>query len=383
MDGFNGMLHELRSCELTRMPKVTGTVLSAGASGKVYFDWITEFYGPIKRHIGLELYLPEPSDLPPGVEWVKSSVADMDGVDDADVDLIFSGQNFEHLFGDDAIGFLLECHRVTRVGGWLVIDSPQREITSALGWTQPEHTIEFTAAEATELVTLAGFDVVSVRGLWLCRDQRTGEMLPLWPEASPDEGRDDLAQAVARRVVLAQDDPANSFVWWLEAQRADREPDLDALRARHAEIFTVAWPERQQRLHNVVGVRREIDGRTAVSVDADTPGYVQFGPYMPLSSGSYRSVFRLRRRGSASSEVQVATLDVAFDEGAVLVERGVTAAELPAGEWREFELSFDVSELLWGGQFRVFATGAAALDVELAVKLVEQGTAVAPSGLRS
>jgi hypothetical protein len=379
MGGFNGILHELRSCELTRMPRVEGTVLSAGASGALYFDWITQCYGPIKRHIGLELYLPEPAELPPGVEWVKRSVADMDGIEDASVELVFSGQNFEHLFGDDAVGFLLECHRVTQVGGWLVIDSPQRSITSELGWTQPEHTIEFTAAEATELVTLAGFDVVSVRGVWLCRDQATGEMLPLWPEGDGDE----LAQAVARRAVLAQADPDNSFVWWLEARRSERAPQVDALRSRHAEIFTVAWPERQQRLHHAVGVRRQIEGRTVVSVERGTPGYPQYGPYMPLSPGSYRATFRVRRHGSATSDTHVATLDVAFGEGTVLAQQSLAGAELPDGQWRDIEVAFEVAELVWGGQFRVFATGATALDVDLSVRLSEHGTAVAPSALRA
>src|SRR5579871_1558444 len=41
----NVMLHQLRSAHLRRMPRVAGTLLSAGCAGLWYFDWIRECAG--------------------------------------------------------------------------------------------------------------------------------------------------------------------------------------------------------------------------------------------------------------------------------------------------------------------------------------------------
>src|SRR6185436_1007287 len=139
---------------------------------------------------------------PANVEWIASSVADMDTVAGGSVDLVFSGQNIEHLFGDGVPGFLLESARVLHPGGHLVIDSPHREIANLLVWSMNEHTIEFTPDEAAELVTLAGFDVTSLRGVWLCRDPDTGAPLPLDPYASGAS-----SDEILRRVQLAARHP--------------------------------------------------------------------------------------------------------------------------------------------------------------------------------
>jgi SAM-dependent methyltransferase len=375
--GIDAVLHTLRGVELSRMPQVEGTMLSAGCAGSLYFRWIESSYGPVKRHIGVEFYNPRPDDLPPGVEWVKSTVADMQGVEDSSVELVYSGQNFEHLFGDDAVGFLLESRRVLQPDGWLVIDSPNREITAALTWTMPEHTIEFTPSEAADLATLAGFDVTSIRGLWLCREPATGEVYPRWSE----DGSPLPAEEVARRAAMASFHPDDSFIWWLEARRADRKPDVAALRARHAEIFAQAWPERCNRLLSAVGERSREDGREIVSVPAGIPGCPLFGPYMPFSPGHYRATFTLRRRGKAASRGRLAVLDIADGQGNVLAQHPLRAGDLRQGEWTRASIECDVTELTWGGQFRVNCTGAAAIDVIVGVQVEETGTSVAPSAL--
>jgi SAM-dependent methyltransferase len=376
--GFDAMLHALRGIELSRMPRVDGAVLSAGCAGSLYFRWFERCYGPVARHVGVEFYTPEPDDLPDGVDWVKATVADMQGVADSSVELVFSGQNIEHLFGDDAVDFLLESRRVLRPGGWLVIDSPHREIAAALRWTMPEHTIEFTPAEAEELVTLAGFDVAGVRGVWLCREPATGDVQPLWSE----DGTPLPADEVARRAVLAGPRPDDSFVWWLEARRVDREPDVAALRARHAEVFSRAWPERQRRLSNAVGQRHHAQGRTVVSAPAGTSGYLIFGPYVPLSPGRYRLTFAVRRRGPVPADVDVAILDVADRVGTVLAERRIGRAELADRQWTDLAVDLNVADLTWGGQFRVYSTGAVALDAIADIRVDDGGAAVVPSMLR-
>jgi SAM-dependent methyltransferase len=374
---FRQLLHELRTIELGRMPPVTGTMLSAGCADAYYFDWLESSYQRVERHIGLELYQPRPEVLPDNVTWIENSVGRMTEVEDSSVALVFSGQNFEHLFGDDAPDFLLECHRVIQPDGWLVIDSPHREITAALGWSMPEHTIEFTPGEARELVELAGFDVRSLRGVWLCQDPKTGEQLPLWAEI----GQVPEPATVLRRAMLGSGDVERSFIWWLEAQRADREPDADRLRRRHAEIFAEAWPERQQRLQYDVGSEQADGEYTIIRVAAGVEGHAMFGPYAPLAPGTHAITFTLRRTGAGDPEREAALLEVTDLEGVPLTSRTVRVRELPPGVWTAFTLTVTPSDVVWGAQFRVFATGRTALDVRLAVDVAETGTRTAPSAL--
>jgi SAM-dependent methyltransferase len=373
---LHDFLHAQRSIELSRMPKPARVLLSAGCSGAWYFDWITRWYGAVERHVGIERFLRRPDGLPSNVEWIASSVAAMPEVADGSVDLVFSGQNIEHLFGDDVVGFLVECHRVLRAGGHLVIDSPHREIANLLTWSMNEHTIEYTPSEASELVTLAGFDVTSLRGLWLCRNPDTGAILPLDPFTTGASSDD-----IVLRLQLAARHPDDAFIWWLEARRTARTPAVDALRRRHAEIFRIAWPERSARFLSQVGERRNDDGRRIVTAPVGTTGYLLYGPYMPFAAGRYDVCFALRRNGAAfdSGEV-VAVIDAIADgeSDPCLARREIRAAELAPGRWTACKLVFEVPSLRWTGQLRVFSPGRDALAVDTAVAIDDRDTAVWP-----
>jgi SAM-dependent methyltransferase len=373
---FHDFLHAQRSIELSRMPRPANVLLSAGCSGSWYFDWIAQWYGPVERHVGIERYLPKPDVLPPNVEWIASSVDHMPEVADASVDLVFSGQNIEHLFGDGVPGFLLECARVLRPGGHLVVDSPHREIANLLLWSMNEHTIELTPDEATELVGLAGFDVTSLRGVWLCRDPDTGAALPLDPYQWAVSGEE-----IVRRVQLAARHPDDAFIWWLEARRSERAPDADRLRARHADIFRVAWPERIRRLLTEVGERRHEDGRLVVAAPPGTRGYLLFGPYMPFAAGRYTVRFPLRRDdASLAGDTVVAVLDALADgaDDPSIARREIRAGELPPGRWTDLELAFDLPALRWTGQLRVYSTGVDGLQADAAIVVDDRGSPVWP-----
>ena len=158
--------------------------MSAGASGAWYFDWVEASYGRVTRHIGVEAFSPEPEDLPAHVEWLAADIAGPGGIPavaDHSVDLLFSGQNVEHLWPSQMVAFFVEANRVLADGGLLVVDSPNRAITAAYGWSMGEHTVETTPSEAAELLSAAGFRVASMKGVWLCR--AGGELLPI--EADP------------------------------------------------------------------------------------------------------------------------------------------------------------------------------------------------------
>ena len=184
---------------------------------------------------------------------IANTASDMSDVPDASCDLVFSGQNLEHLWPEEVAGFVLEAARVLKPGGHLVMDSPNRHVTRLLNWSHSEHTIELTETEAQELARLAGFDVTVTRGIWLCRDSRSGEVLPFDPNA-PHPG-----WSVPERLIAAHDRPEDSFIWWVEAVRSDRAPDAPAVRALMSDLFRQHWPERVQRLLAAPGHAVEAD----------------------------------------------------------------------------------------------------------------------------
>jgi SAM-dependent methyltransferase len=300
----------------------------------------------------------------------------MPEVADGSVDLVFSGQNIEHLFGDGVVGFLTECARVLRPGGYLVIDSPHREIANLLPWSMAEHTIEFTPAEACALVELAGFDVTSVRGIWLCRNPDTRAILPLDPFTTGVSSDD-----IVLRVQLAARHPDDAFIWWLEARRTERSPDVDAIRRRHAEIFRVAWPERYRRFLSQVGEQRHEDGRRIVATRVGTAGYLLCGPYMPFAAGRYDARLALRRDGAPfDADAIVAVIDAYADGGQepCLARREIRGSDLPPGRWTAFDLGFEVPTLRWPGQLRVYSPGIDGLAVDMDVEIDDRDTAVWP-----
>lgn len=119
--------------------------------------------------------------------------------------MVFAGQVIEHLWADDVAGFLLESHRALRQDGHLVLESPNRRVTEAIGWHHPQHTAELSVDEATRLLTLAGFEVLDVRGILLGYERERHALPPSWEE----------------RAQLAEDRPEDSFVWWIVARRGD------------------------------------------------------------------------------------------------------------------------------------------------------------------
>jgi SAM-dependent methyltransferase len=284
---FYDLLHELRGHALADMPAGAQTILSAGCSGSWYFDWVEEHYGRVDRHIGTEAFRPRPDVLPANVEWLARDAISVPEVRDGSIDLAFSGQNIEHLWPEQVAGFLLESHRVLRQGGWLVIDSPNREVTRDLFWNHPEHTIEYSVAEIRELLDLAGFADISMRGIWLCRDR--GSLLAL----SPFEGEPADAAALRRRAALARTRPEASFLWWAEAKKS-HAPRQDALIDALDRLFASHWPERLNRFVTDGPTRVDAEGRWAPLITGER-GLVADGPVFPLRAG--RSRLRFRARG--------------------------------------------------------------------------------------
>lgn len=347
---INILLHQSRSAFLRRMPPGARVLCSAGCAGSWYFEWVERCYGRVEKHIGLEYYLPKPKKLPENVEWIENTASNMSGVADGSCDLVFSGQNLEHLWPEEVIGFLLESWRVLRPGGALIVDSPNRDLTRPLNWSHPEHTVEITVAEAQQLTTLAGFDVNNVRGVWLCRDPGSGRLL------SFDPVHEDIDWSIPERLIAARDDPENAFIWWLEASRAKRPPNAPALRETMNSIFAEAWSERIQRLKVGTGSVEQRGDAQWVVCREDQRGALIYGPYMPLRVGTYRVTFTVAAEGVAASDTQALQCEVFLSSrNAPLVHRVLSTTDLQ-GE-TSVALDFTLDRLEFGVQFRCLSLG--------------------------
>ena len=328
----NLLLHRSRGALLRQMPAGAERLLSAGCAGLWYFEWLSQCYGPVREHWGIEFYTPKPEGLPDNVTWIANTAGNMEAVGDASCDLMFSGQNMEHLWADEVAGFMVEAARTLKPGGTLVVDSPNRAITEQITWSHPEHTIELKVPEIREMMRLAGFDITKEAGIWLCRDPRTGRMLPF----DPNEVDTDWSEP--ERLIVARDHPEDSFIWWIEGRRNGAAPDRAGIEAVLARAYETAWPERLRRLVVIPDCVEE-DGW--IMVPRGFAGMVFYGPYAPLKAGAYCVTFQVDADTAASCgrfEVCVGP------EGRVL-----THALCQSGE---VALAFSLPDLQFGVQFR-------------------------------
>jgi hypothetical protein len=261
---------------------------------------------------------------------------------------------------------MLEAHRVLRMWCLLVMDSPNRLITAQIGGAHPEHVIEFTPAEARQLAEAAGFDVLALRGLWLCAVPQTGKPLPV------GEG-DTGAWTYERRIVAGLAHPEQSYVWWLEATRSDRSADPVAVRAIVDRAYNIAWPERLTRFSSIIGIRKkDVTGQACFEITSEGGGVAMFGPYAPLTAGRYAACFSLSGEANESGEGRMVRLEV-FSESAepqIITSRDVMSPTRGFANPEDTVLKFDLPELVFGIQFRVSCwPGAASLRVRADVEL--------------
>src|ERR1700761_8122307 len=101
----------------------------------------------------------------PRVEVMQANLAELP-LPAASVDVVVNFQVIEHLW--DQAQFVAECLRVLRPSGILMVSTPNR-ITFSPGRDtplNPFHTRELNAAELTELLVDAGFEVVAMLGVY-------------------------------------------------------------------------------------------------------------------------------------------------------------------------------------------------------------------------
>lgn len=346
---FSYLLHALRTVALREMSYRPDTMISVGCAGSWYFDWIHQsFHLPI-RHIGIEFYARQPDELPNNVEWIQNTASNMYEIRDNEADLLFSGQNVEHLLPGEIADFFVNAHRVIKNNGIIVLDSPNREQASKLTWSHPEHFIEFTPDEISEILVGAGFSAPHVKGIWLCEDPRTARTLPL----------DSAGHELLWRCLAAAANPACSFIWWAEATRLDMVPDREHLRSLVERIAQGAWSDRVRRFQTLVGEALLDDCGSWFVAPKGVSGPLMYGPYVPLEKGAYSVIFVLRIGETDRPEDEVASVDVlAGGESGVLGVEKIRAIDVEVDRTVRRTIRFALSDTTFGLQFRVLSSGA-------------------------
>jgi hypothetical protein len=110
------------------------------------------------------------------VRYHFGSMADLSAFADASIDLVFSGESFEHVTRDEAQIVLREALRVLKPGGSFCFDTPNRAITGIQCpecYINPDHKYEYTADEIFDMVAASGMTVSEAKGI--CRMPKTVE----------------------------------------------------------------------------------------------------------------------------------------------------------------------------------------------------------------
>lgn len=363
--------HEVRTRQLKMLPYAGPTILSPGCAATWYFDWVRSCYsGPIDTHIGIEAFSPKPADLPAEALWIPDEVYDMKSVGDGSVDQVIAGQVVEHMWPKEFAGFLCEAHRVLRPGGRLMMDSPNREITIPLKWSMREHTVEYTVGEIRELVDLAGFDNISVVGMWQCR--KNGALLPLAVPSSQAETDARLRDAASC--------PEDSFCWWVEAARSPRGPKQTEVFAKLQSIYrSVRRPQLETLFRHNSG--RHCTSGTAQYIDAAAgeSGHIHYGPYLPFPPGLHEVRIRISSPAPVKSDSTACILDITDDSGVTFLStcriRCSDLDEIP----RVWILPLRLGRTRFGMEYRVLTTGEVPVRLELPLQVLTLESDVVPT----
>lgn len=101
------------------------------------------------------------------VTYRYHSMSDLSSYADESFDLVYSGQSIEHVPEREADHVMCEIRRLLRPGGYFAFDTPNGRITRLQqhAFIDPDHDVEYTAAQLDEKLRAAGFEVVERKGL--------------------------------------------------------------------------------------------------------------------------------------------------------------------------------------------------------------------------
>jgi ubiquinone/menaquinone biosynthesis C-methylase UbiE len=145
------------------------------------------------------------------VRYLYRSMADLGDVDDASIDMVVSGESFEHVTPEDGEVILREAHRVLEPDGLLALDTPNRALTKIQmrdldeEWINPDHKIEYEHHEMLTLFDRYGFAIEVARGLCHLPESARTEVFDPAELISGERQHDDIEKCyllayLARRI---------------------------------------------------------------------------------------------------------------------------------------------------------------------------------------
>jgi SAM-dependent methyltransferase len=160
----------------SRILDLGGTDLGQEVGAMVSMGWPYQFdelviidLPPQDRH---EIYVSEEHEHVVGtargpVRYEYHSMADLSRYETDSFDLVYSGQTFEHVTEEDGDAVLEQVRRVLRPGGCFALDTPNATVCrmQQAEFIDPDHKIEYTAAELDEKLISAGFEITGRWGL--------------------------------------------------------------------------------------------------------------------------------------------------------------------------------------------------------------------------
>lgn len=151
----------------TNLGAPEGAIVSMGYPYS--FDSLTIIDLPVdERH---EIYQAGPTaeryDSAQGPVYYRyHSMTDLSGIEQGSVDLVYSGQSIEHVTPEEGRKVIESVYGVLAPGGYFALDTPNGRVTRIQqpDFIDPDHKVEYTLGELTELVTGAGFEMVDCKG---------------------------------------------------------------------------------------------------------------------------------------------------------------------------------------------------------------------------
>lgn len=127
---------------------------------------------------------PEISSPQGPIRYLYQSMVELGNVADQSMDLVVSGQTFEHISEADGKTLLAHAARILAPGGHLALDTPNRAITeiqcaeTGEEFINPDHQVEYTHPQMIDLFDQAGLEVVRAHGIgYMPQTARTKQWL--------------------------------------------------------------------------------------------------------------------------------------------------------------------------------------------------------------
>jgi ubiquinone/menaquinone biosynthesis C-methylase UbiE len=129
-----------------------------------------EFINNIRaaQRIGVDLRTEAKGALQADIRFVKSSATDLDAIEDASVDVVFTSNFLEHLRSkDEMMAVLTEVRRLLRPGGRFLIMGPNIRYVAGAYWDFFDHHLPLTERSVAEALSMTGFEIDSLTARFL------------------------------------------------------------------------------------------------------------------------------------------------------------------------------------------------------------------------